>query len=398
MTEGPYKLPKGWRWVKLGEMFVLRNGKFIRKSRLGNSGGIRVYGSNGLIGCTGGIEPIIHTDTIVIGRVGACGAVNIALAPAWVSDNAMYVYEWLTDCDLSYIALALRHSNLGAFPKQGAQPSISQAEVYQKSIPLPPLEEQRRIVARIEELMERIREARHLRQKAREDTERLWQATLFDVFPRPGTALPPGWRWVKLGEMCEHRTGVWGPEASSPARGFPIVRSTEIDGMFIRPETASVREVQKNRLNSYTLESGDILVNKSSGSSRLVGWPALFKDPKDGRMYLFSNFMLRLRPKRNILISHFLLYYLHSPIARSIYLGAQDTTSGLRNLRVRDFMNQPIPLPPLEEQRRIVARIEESRRRSNPSKKARLRLKQASAPQQSILMPFRGIVASGASY
>ena len=171
--------------------------------------------------------------------------------------------------------------------------------------------------------------------------------------------LPKGWRWVKLGEMCEHRTGVWGPEASSPARGFPIVRSTEIDGMFIRPETASVREVQKNRLNSYTLESGDILVNKSSGSSRLVGWPALFKDPKDGRMYLFSNFMLRLRPKRNILISHFLLYYLHSPIARSIYLGAQDTTSGLRNLRVRDFMNQPIPLPPLEEQRRIVARIEE---------------------------------------
>ena len=204
--------------------------------------------------------------------------------------------------------------------------------------------------------------------------------------------LPKGWRWVKLGEMCEHRTGVWGPEASSPARGFPIVRSTEIDGMFIRPETASVREVQKNRLNSYTLESGDILVNKSSGSSRLVGWPALFKDPKDGRMYLFSIFMLRLRPKRNILISHLLLYYLHSPIARSIYLGAQDTTSGLRNLRVRDFMNQPIPLPPLEEQRRIVARIEEVEEKVKSLKEGQAQIEaELQRLEQSILnAAFRG--------
>jgi type I restriction enzyme S subunit len=171
--------------------------------------------------------------------------------------------------------------------------------------------------------------------------------------------LPEGWRWVRLVEVCQHRTGIWGPEASDPAQGFPIVRSTEIDGFLIRPQTASVRAVRPGQVDAYKLETGDILVNKSSGSPHLVGWPAIFEDPQDGRTYLFSNFMLRLRLDQHSLEPWFLLYYLHSPIARSIYLGAQDTTSGLRNLRVQEFMAQPIPLPPLAEQRRIVARIEE---------------------------------------
>jgi type I restriction enzyme S subunit len=117
--------------------------------------------------------------------------------------------------------------------------------------------------------------------------------------------------------------------------------------------------VRRGQVDAYKLETGDILINKSSGSPHLVGWPAIFEDPRDGKTYLFSNFMLRLRVDRRALEPWFLLYYLHSPTARSIYLGAQDTTSGLRNLRVREFMAQLIPLPPLEEQRRIVARIEE---------------------------------------
>jgi type I restriction enzyme S subunit len=237
-------------------------------------------------------------------------------------------------------------------------------------IPLPPLEEQRRIVARIEELMGRVREARRLREEAKNDAERLWQAILAQTFPRPGSELPEGWRWAKLGDVSEHRTGIWGPEASDPTQGFPIIRSTEIEGFLIRPQTASVRMVRRDQVDAYKLETGDILINKSSGSPHLVGWPAIFEDPRDGKTYLFSNFMLRLRVDRRALEPWFLLYYLHSPIARSIYLGAQDTTSGLRNLQVREFMAQPIPLPPLEEQRRIVAHLQEVQEKIKALKEA----------------------------
>jgi type I restriction enzyme S subunit len=258
-----------------------------------------------------------------------------------------------------YLAAYLRSPAFVAYATQNTtgsrQPRVRLDALWNALIPLPPLEEQRRIVARVEELMSRIREAKRLRQEAKEEAERLWQSILSETFPKPGSELPKGWRWVRLGDVCEYRTGIWGPEASDPTQGFPIIRSTEIEGLLIRPQTASVRMVRRGQVDAYKLETGDILINKSSGSPHLVGWPAIFEDPRDGKIYLFSNFMLRLRADRRTLEPWFLLYYLHSPTARSIYLGAQDTTSGLRNLRVREFMVQPIPLPPLEEQRRIVA-------------------------------------------
>jgi len=218
--------------------------------------------------------------------------------------------------------------------------------------------------------MGRVREAKRLREEAKKDADRLMQAALAEVFPRPGDPLPPGWRWVRLGEVCEHKSGIWGPEAKAPTDGFPIVRSTEIAGHRIDPQSASIRSVPTDTAQRYALQSGDILINKSSGSPHLVGWPAIFEDPGDGRTYLFSNFMLRLRVDKNRIDPWFMLYHLHSPMARANYLGAQDTTSGLRNLRVRDFIAQPIPLPPLPEQRRIVAYLDQIQARVTALQKA----------------------------
>jgi type I restriction enzyme S subunit len=281
--------------------------------------------------------------------------------------NSSVVPEW--------IWLFVRREQFREDAKRSFRGGVGQQRVPQEFlewylIPLPPLEEQRRIVARVEELMSRIREAKRLRQEAKEEAERLWQSILSETFPKPGSELPKGWRWVRLGDVCEYRTGIWGPEASDPTQGFPIIRSTEIEGLLIRPQTASVRMVRRGQVDAYKLETGDILINKSSGSPHLVGWPAIFEDPRDGKIYLFSNFMLRLRADRRTLEPWFLLYYLHSPTARSIYLGAQDTTSGLRNLRVREFMVQPIPLPPLEEQRCIVAYFQDVQEKIRALKEA----------------------------
>ena len=51
--------------------------------------------------------------------------------------------------------------------------------------------------------MERVREAKRLRKEAQKDADRLMQAALAEVFPRPGQELPPGWKWVKLEEVVE---------------------------------------------------------------------------------------------------------------------------------------------------------------------------------------------------
>jgi type I restriction enzyme S subunit len=175
------ELPEGWRWVRLGEVFRLKNGKFIRAGELKSEGKVPVYGSNGLLGFTA-IPLLMEGRTIVIGRVGACGAVNVVNAPCWISDNAMFVAEWFIECDIEYIALSLHNIDFSSFVKKGAQPSISQEVVYNAPIPLPPLEEQRRIVAYFQDVQEKIRNLKEVQAQTETELKRLEQAILDKAF------------------------------------------------------------------------------------------------------------------------------------------------------------------------------------------------------------------------
>ena len=376
MSEGPWKLPKGWRWVRLGEVAVrdtVTINPSSEPSRLFNYVGLE-HISNGqweeppenlvqgleiksacIIFKPGQVlysklRPYLN-KVVICSRDGIASTEFIPLSVVSALINPAYLAWYLRSPE--FVSYANSHTT------GSRQPRVKKEAFWSALIPLPPLSEQHRIVARIEELFDRIREARRLREEAQKDAETLLQSAMAEVFPRPGIPLPLGWKWVKLGEVCEYKSGIWGPEAKVPMDGFPIVRSTEIAGHRIEPQSASIRSVPTDKAQCYALQSGDILVNKSSGSPHLVGWPAIFEDPGDGRIYLFSNFMLRLRIDKSRIDPWFMLYYLHSPMARANYLGAQDTTSGLRNLRVRDFIAQPIPLLSLPEQRRIVAYLDQ---------------------------------------
>jgi len=391
MTDGPYELPPGWRWVRLGEVAKAVNGygfpkkfqgskrlpiPFVKVSDLNKTENERE------VTCA---ENYVDDDilsslqaraydpgTVVFPKIGGAIATNKKRklgVRATFDNNIMGLVPDVSLVDTDYLLYFMNTVDLRKLSQVGPVPSIRQSAVNVIPLPLPPLEEQRRIVARIEDLMGKIREARRLREEAKHDADQLMPAALAEVFPRPGSSLSSGWHWAKLGDICQHRAGTWGPEAAEND-GFPVVRSTEIAGNRIRPETASARVISPDRAEAFVLVPGDILVNKSSGSPHLVGWPAIFEGAPDNRVYLFSNFMIRLRTATDVAEPWFLLHYLHSPMARSIYLGSQDTTSGLRNLRVREFMALPVPLPPLEEQRRIVAHLDAVQEKAKALKQA----------------------------
>ena len=373
MTEGPYKLPEGWRWVRLGEVFRLKNGKFIRAGELKSEGKVPVYGSNGLLGFTT-IPLLMEGRTIVIGRVGACGAVNVVDAPCWISDNAMFVAEWFIECDIEYIALALRNIDFSSFVRKGAQPSISQEVVYNAPIPLPPLEKQRRIVARIEELMGRVREARRLREEARNDAERLWQAILTQTFPRPGSELPEGWRWAKLGEIATVFSGTWGKDPSSQGSDeealVRVIRVSDIkETLTIDYASVPWRCVTQKEVKRLALRDGDVIVVKSSGSQAKVisGRAALFRQQPE--IFLPSNFVFAVRCNEKEVDPRFLWCWLNSePVKQAIK--QMVATFTYPNLKKSDYVKLPIPLPPLEEQRRIVAHLQEVQEKIKALKEA----------------------------
>jgi restriction endonuclease S subunit len=158
-------------------------------------------------------------------------------------------------------------------------------------------------------------------------------------------------------------SGVWGNEGTSD--DIPVLRSTNIRNwqLDVQNEIA-FRIVSQRDINRCKLEYGDIIVTKSSGSPHLIGESASFNIRTD-KIFLFSNFLLRLRPNQSVIDPSYLFNYLKSPNARRVISDMQRTTSGLRNLQIGPYKNQviPIPFPQDQErsliiQRKIVARIE----------------------------------------
>ncbi len=137
-----------WPMVQLNDVIKLSSGQGLTQSQM-KEGPYSVYGGNGQNGAH--VEYFVEAPNIAIGRVGAyCGAVHLTEPKAWITDNALYVTEYKQAIDRKYLAQALVQLDLNQFAKVGGQPSISQATVYERKIPLPPLATQQQIVAEIE--------------------------------------------------------------------------------------------------------------------------------------------------------------------------------------------------------------------------------------------------------
>jgi len=149
-----------------------------------------------------------------------------------------------------------------------------------------------------------------------------------------------------------NQSGIWGDEGTES--DYPVLRSTNIrEGKLVLDDVA-YRKIDSKEVQKYLLEDGDIIVTKSSGSAQLIGKCCIFTK-KDNKKYLFSNFTQRLRVNKTMIDPYFLFYYLTSPLGKAVLSRINNTTSGLRNLNMRDYSQQAIPAPPLPIQRNIIS-------------------------------------------
>lgn len=155
--------------------------------------------------------------------------------------------------------------------------------------------------------------------------------------------------------LCD--SGVWGTEAGSE-QDFPVLRSTNVQNAKLDLEEVAFRRGIKNP-ERFILRTGDIIVTKSSGSKQLIGKCCVFSEPRDGRKYLFSNFVQRLRTN-NRMLPDFLFYFLNSSWGKRNLARLHETTSGLRNLDTNRYLQQEVPVPPIAVQQGIVAVLKQA--------------------------------------
>jgi type I restriction enzyme S subunit len=149
--ELPFDIPDTWKWVRLGDIISIESGKGLTAAQMAG-GSIPVYGGNGITGYHN--ESLIQEETVVIGRVGFyCGSVHLTEQKSWVTDNAFITTYPQDSIDRKFLVYMLRHMNLGRDNNATAQPVVSGKKIYPLAFPLPPLAEQKRIVAKLEEIL-----------------------------------------------------------------------------------------------------------------------------------------------------------------------------------------------------------------------------------------------------
>lgn len=166
---------------QLGNLIKMESGDGLISSSLDDSFEYPVYGGGGYVGRYSSY--IVEESTLVIGRVGArCGCVFISEPKAWITDNALYVTEMSEQLGKVYLMHALTFLDLRQSANQAAQPVVSQKKINPQRIPVPPIDEQRRIVAYLDGLQSKVDALKQLQSETQKEIDSLLPSVLDKAF------------------------------------------------------------------------------------------------------------------------------------------------------------------------------------------------------------------------
>lgn len=167
------------------------------------------------------------------------------------------------------------------------------------------------------------------------------------------------WQTKKLGEVCDFYNGLWkGKEP--PYMHVGVIRNTNItrDGTLDDSDIAYL-DVEKKQFSKRKLVYGDIVLEKSGGGPKQPVGRVIIFDKKDGE-FSFSNFTSAVRVKDQLELDfNFLHKFLFYSYISGVTEGMQSHSTGIRNLDLHAYKDIEAPVPPIDEQKRLVKTLDE---------------------------------------
>ncbi len=171
-------------------------------------------------------------------------------------------------------------------------------------------------------------------------------------------ALPDTWEWVRLGEVTDISGGVTlgRKGAIEQPLALPYLRVANVQRWNVLCDDLKTITVGRAELARYQLRAGDLLITEG-GDWDKVGRTAIWRD--ELLVCLHQNHVFKARgltPRWN---PEWAQLYLNSPIARAYFVSCSKQTTNLASINMTQLKACTFPLPPVAEQARIVARVDE---------------------------------------
>jgi len=417
------ELRAGWRIARVGDILKVRSGYAFKSSDY-KPEGVPIIRQSDLgddvveISQAKRVDPrflsdlpgfVVRDGDLLIGMSGSLGKIaKYQHAEPALQNQRTGLLVLKSESNAKFAKLVLKYveQQIVAEGKGIAVQNVSAKEIEDCTFPLPPSDEQHRIVAEIEKQFTRLEagvaglrrvqanlkryraavlkaacegklvptEAELARQEDRsyETGARLLERILTErrqkwasrgKYKEPTApdnanlpSLPEGWTWVRLEQLGFTFGGLTkNPKRAKLRKQLPYLRVANVYANELCLEEIEHIGVEDSELGKLLLYAGDLLIVEGNGSKSQIGRLAIW----DGSIEpcVHQNHLIKVRLV-DVAMAKWILYWMLSPEGRQFVEQVASSTSGLYTLSVNKVGDLPIVLPPLAEQERIVAEVE----------------------------------------
>lgn len=339
-----------WPFRCLGEIIEVLDSKrkpITKRNR--TSGPYPYYGATGVLDWVDGY--IFDEPLVLIGEDGAKWGPgeNSAFSvkgKVWVNNHAHVMRPIRDEILDEWLIYYLNGADLSDFISGMTVPKLNQGRLREIPIPLPPLDEQKRIVAVLDKAFAALNRARAHAEANLADASRLYQQRREFLL----TSIRATWKQTTVGEVCDRFE--YGTSAKSQPIGcIPVLRMGNLQDGEI-DWTNLVYTDDDGDIQKLALRTGDVLFNRTNSVDH-VGKTAIYRGEREA---IFAGYLIRLHLKEEV-EPEFMNIFLNSDAARNHGRSVMGKSVNQANISASKLKDYPLWLPPLEEQIRLVQSI-----------------------------------------
>ena len=419
--EIPFEIPESWKWVRVGEIFAHNTGKAMNSSakKVDKPGRIKRFITTSNLYWNSfdfsSVKEMFFSDDELERCTVTKGDLLMCEGGAYYGRTAIWNYDY-DICFQNHVhrlrpykAIELRffynlfyfYKSMNMMNAKGtAMPGLSSQTLHQMVVPLPSLAEQKRIVAKIEELLPLVdryaaayEKLEQFNAKFPEDMKKsilqyAIQGKLVEQRAEEGTGeelyqqiqtekqhliaekkikkekplaeisedeipfdIPESWKWVRWGNLSFSIQYGYNAPAKQAGR-IKMVRISDIQNGKVIWDSVPFCDIRDEDLSTYLLAENDILFARTGGT---VGKSYIVKEIPEEAIY--AGYLIRTRYS-DMLCPEYLYYFMQTHLYW-IQLRNGTIATAQPNCNGQTLSKMILPLPPLAEQKRIVAKIEE---------------------------------------
>ncbi len=408
--EYPFDIPESWIFVRFGDLMISRDSERVPVSTAEREHRNKIYDYYGASGVIDKIDNyIFDKKLLLIGEDGAnllarsSPIAFLAHGKYWVNNHA-HVLDGCAGIYLEYICYYINAISLVPYVTGTAQPKMNQENMNAIWVALPPFAEQKRIVAKIEELLPYIDryekawnrledfnkrfpadmqksilqlaiQGKLVEQRSEEGTgEDLYQqiqkekqalikaGKIKKEKPLPEITedeipfeIPENWKWVRFGTLYTLSNGT-ASRGSKDGVEHPVLRLADLSKNEIAAENVRKIQLTEKEFESHQLVYDDLIFIRVNGSKDRVATAFHYTGSKT---ISYCDHLFCGHKTSEFVYEAYVRFAFNCPSTREQLIPEIKTTAGQNTISQASMVRTLLPLPPLAEQKRIVAKLEE---------------------------------------